>query len=362
MEPGSPEEPGTVGPHRLPGGSSGGGGHRGFQPQVAHLLLRSCLGPVLSAAALLVLVGGALQLSALILRSAVVPGVDLLARILVPLAAPLLVVVLPVAVFVGVAVGLGRWVENGTWTGLRSLGVGGRGLVGPALGLALAGAVATAVTTLALAPEGRRQVARVLLQAAGQVRLVPGHFLGLGDAVVLRRPGEGVFVVTEGVAVDASAGWVEAVEGGLVLSLEDGQAVGPGPSPFRFTFSRARFPLALPTQDRRVELEERSQSELGDLVRRMESAGRDASYEANVWLKRFTIPLAVPLLGLLAIPLGLRGSGRVLPLLLVILGYWVLIRVGDLACRQVGPWIAVSLAPAGLLAALGLAWGTWRDR
>jgi lipopolysaccharide export LptBFGC system permease protein LptF len=329
---------------------------------LTRLTLRSVLGPSLVALVLLAMTGLALQAATLLLGSAVMPSLGDTLRILLALLPAAMELALPIAFLVGLAVGYGRWHGDGTWTALRASGVAARGLLPAALllGVVLAGALAW--TTHQLAPEGRRGAARAVTRAASAAELVPGRFLSVGDTVLTEPPQGGLLLAHDEVRLYARRGALLPRDGGLLLELEGGQALGPWEHGLQLSFERASIPLPRAGGGRRVELAERSGAELAELVRRMDSKGKDASYEHAVLLKRSTLPLAALLLPLIALPLGLRWGGRPGGILGVAVGYWVLLRLGDAATSTLGPHLSACLPALGLALVAVVLWASWRDR
>lgn len=330
--------------------------------QLTRLTLRSVAAPGAVALVLIFLAGLLLQVAGLLLGSAALPGPGTAATILVAMAPAALEPTLPVAFLVGLMVGFGRWQAGGTWVALRSAGLAGRGLLRPVMLPALALVLVMAATSHWLAPAGRRVAARTLAQAAGEVELVPGRFLALGD-LVLHQPESGGLLVGQGETVVLARGSALTPHSdGLLLELEQGELSTTGPERVELSFERATLPVPVSSTGRRVELAERSDKELAELVGRMESRGRDASYELSILLKRSTLPLAPLLLPLLALPLALRWGGRPGHTLLVVLGYWSLQRIGDAACSTLGAPLATGLPLLGLALTGALLWTRWRDR
>ncbi len=329
---------------------------------LTRLTLRGLAGPSIVALALLASVGLLLQVAGLLLAAPAMPDPANTLRVLLALTPPALEHTLPVAFLVGLMVAFGRWHAEGTWTALRSAGVNGRRLLIPALIPGLALALIMSATSHFAAPAGRRAAARCLTQAASTVELTPGRFVELGG-VVLHRPSQGGLLVSQGDAVMlAGQGQLREHSDGLLLELVDGEVLGLGEEPFTLRFHTAALPIPVSSTGRRVELAERSDAELTELVDRMRSRAKDASYEHGVLLKRSAMPLLPLLLPLLALPLGLRWGGRPGHTMLVVVAAWSLLRIGDASASLLGPHLAAALPLLGLaLAALAL-WSGWRDR
>lgn len=331
-------------------------------PAVDAVLLRGLTGPVLVALVLLGAVGLLLEAGTVLARAAVIPPVHGLLGVMLGLLPAVLELALPLAFLTGLVVVLGRWHDDGTWIALRACGVGGHRLLRPAsAGALLCGLLLLGASHL-LAPVGRRVAAAQLVRACSELTPQPGGFLPLGGAM-LHRPVSGGLLLSLGeVVIVAREGTLAPRAGGLLLRLHEGEALLGAPGGAVLRFEAAEVPLALDSGHRRVELVERSDTELRDLARRRTELGRDASYERLILLKRTSLALAVLLLPLVALPLALRWGGRAAPVLGVVLLLWVLIRVGDGACAWLGPWAAAALPLAGLVAAALALWAGWRDR
>ncbi len=326
------------------------------------LTLRGVAGPCAVALALLALAGLLLQAGALLLTAPAMPEPATTLRLVLALLPAALEHTLPVAFLVGLMVAYGRWQAEGTWTALRCAGVSGRRLLLPALTLGLVLVALATLTSHSLAPAGRRAAARSLAQAAASVELVPGRFIELGGVVIHRSADGGLLVAQEDAVLVARAGQLTQRAQGLLLDLEQGAIQSLGEESMVLRFDAAALPLPVTNTGRRVELAERSDAELTDLVRRMTDRGKDPSYEHGVLIKRTTQPLLNLLLPLLALPLGLRWGGRPAHTMVVVVGAWSLLRIGDATGGVVGPHLAACLPLLGLLIAAALLWAGWRDR
>ena len=324
------------------------------------MTLRATCTPVLVTFGLLALVGLVVQSAVLLLRASAVPsfvGVLELSLAIVPAFLPLLI---SVGVFVGVWVAMGGWRARGEWTGLQALGCTGRQVARAMLLVSVLSALLVALSTQIWAPWGHRAAARVLADAAAELRLVPGQFLPMGDVVLHLGPsGEWVVAGPDWIGA-AQSGGISVVNGRPIVTLERGAASGPNRT--QVAFERADFGLVGAEQGRRIELAERSASGLRSLISSTEEAGRDASYERTVLYKRAALPVAAFLLPLLALCMGLRWGVRPVWGCAVVLGYWVLVRLGDQWCGSIGPLLAATIAPMGLLVSTLWAWAGWRDR
>ncbi|MBN1335597.1 MAG: LptF/LptG family permease [Deltaproteobacteria bacterium] len=334
--------------------------HRCGLGRLGRLLLADVAGPALAAFVLFALAGGFLEAALLVLRAPVVPGPGALLDGVLGGMPALLVLWLPLAFLVGIAVATGRWASDGTWTALSAAGVPARRLL-PAL--LLAGtclAAGSAFTAHLVAPAGRRAAARSLALAASDVRLVPGRFVPVKDAVIHRGLDGDLFFASGDLAALARSGGLSAEDDRVVVTLDHGLLQGP--AGFRASFERARLWIDLPRPGRRVEIEERSDREILDLVARMQARGQDPSHESAVLWKRSTIPLICLLLPFVALPLGLRWKGRPAQIMVVGVAAWSLVRIGDASCRVIGPPAAATLPLVGLSLLAVALWTGWRDR
>ncbi len=331
-------------------------------PTIFRLTMLGLAGPTAVTLVLVCAAGLVLQATGLLLTTAVVPDLSTTLRICGGLLPAVLEYALPVAFLVGATVAYGRWKSEGTWVALRAAGVGGRRLLLPVLALGLIGALLLAGLAHHVAPAGRRGVSRELSEAHGHVKLLPGHFMQL-RGVVLHRGLQGSLMVAEGDTVlVARQGSLEPREGGLLVRLNDGRAMGAGPDSATLAFDEALLPLPLSASGRRVELAERADAELSSLIGRMRDRGKQANYEQVLLLKRTTLPLAMLLLPWVCLPLGLRWGGKPSHTVAVAVGFWALVRIGDGACATIGAGPAAALPLLGLAIASLALWAGWADR
>ena len=324
-------------------------------------LWRDSLAPGFTSLALLMMTSLGLEAMALVIRSPIVPDPADFALALLALSPSLLPLLLPIALLLGLSVGLGRWWQDGTWSALRATGIAGRQLLGAALLLGLATAIVMLIVTHTAAPRGYRLVGEITSRAASRARLLPNHFLRLDDTVLLKRADGSLFVFDRDMAI-LSQGQLRQGEGGLDLLLEHGVLLGPTDRPALVEFQQASLPLTFNPPDRRIQLIERGTPELTKLVTRMVANGKDASYEKTVLLKRWTLPAAAMLLPFLALPMGLRWGGRPSHSLMLVMAYWMLVRIGDASCGTLGATSASTLPLVGLSLGAVLLWARWPDR
>ncbi len=319
-------------------------------------------GLAISSLGLLILLGQALAFAALAPGPA---GVLALAAGLIP---GVLALALPVGLFLGLVSAARSWAERGEWLALACSGAPARSVGGPVLALGLLMGAIQAGLTHGAEPLGRREARRTLAQAVGDLRLQPGRPVVLGDTLLVAgeadedRLGD-VLLAAGPVLTTARRAWME---GGGRIRLEDGEALGLSADPahstgvaWRLSFARAQLRLDLP--DSRVELIERSTGELVAQIARARLAGDQAVAARRTLARRSALPASVPLLALLALPLGARASRPGLVAVGTVLGWWAVLRVADQVSAQIGP-LAAAWAPFFVLAAVvALAWASWRE-
>jgi hypothetical protein len=173
--------------------------------------------------------------------------------------------------------------------------------------------------------------------------------------------------VEDGVARDVFLAAGELVGGARSLEVRGesvvlgaGTLASAGDRPWRVSWARWTRPL--PTLGGpRIELAERSNADLADLVARTEARNHPAHYERAVLHKRWLHPLAALILPLCLLPLGASGRPG-LRLGLAALGYLVAVRAGDHLAATIGGLAAASAGPV-YVATLGFGlWASWRDR
>lgn len=306
---------------------------------------------------LLVVVGQALAVAA------VAPPALGVLRMALALVPSVLGIALPVGLLFGLVAAARAWREGGDWLALSSSGASARSVLGPVLALGLVLGALVAALSHGLEPLGRREAWRTLAVAAGDLRLQPGRPMAVGDALVLAEQVQGptlsqVRLATGDTVVAARDG---ALLGGGRIALHQGQALAlraDGQVAWALDFARAD--LRLDVRAPRIELAWRTDGELWALVRRMEAEGRDATAARLTLARRVAAPLALPLLALLAVPLGARGLSPGPAAVATVLAWWAVLRVSDQLVAGLGP---VPAAGAPLLAlALGCAGAWWRWR
>lgn len=323
--------------------------------------LSSCLPGLFVTTGSVTAAGTLLLASQAFALSPVLPGPRGMLGVLAGYCPTALGVALPVGLLVGVLTASRSWWEAGELLGLACCGKRPRTLAWPvfALGLCLAGLQAG--LSHGLEPLGRSDASARLHAASSDLRLRPEQPAQLGPVLVHARAVEGrafrdVFIASPGVVAAAERGRLAS---GERLLLEGGTAVSDDPElEWSLEFDSAELSLA--QGGRRIELAERSTASLRDLVARMEARGSTAHAERLALFKRSLVPLGLPLLGLLALPLGGRGWSPGSTTLVAAVGWWALMRIGDQAVAELGPLMAGLLPHLGLMLALVWSWATWR--
>lgn len=269
---------------------------------------------------------------------------------------------LPLALFVGLLMAIGRLYGDSEMAVLASVGLGPRQLWRPLLAVTLPVALVVALASLWAAPAGAR-LAQRMIEDANRSFLVAGleagRFIELpGKAGILyvgEIDAEGsrfgrMFVQSER---EGRLDVVTAREGELILEgergryllLRDGFRVEGDPSARDFRMMRFREnELQVPDREPEVEADK---LDAAPTLALWPATGAVARAELH-W--RFATPLMVLVLGVLALPLG-RGEprqaryGRMLAALLIYINAMVLLVLGK-------GWLATGTLPAWL----GLWW------
>ena len=272
-----------------------------------------------------------------------------------------LAIIAPTAATAGGVWTLARWEREGAWLGLRSSGVRGRQLIPAFLLLGLLGGATSGFATHLLGPASRSQI-RELGRAPGAVELVPNAELRLGGVQLVVRETSGgwasdLFFASQRGFGTARRGRLVASDGGTAVELMDGVLATTEPIPITLSFRRWVLPVS---SSPRVELDELSTEELHVRWVATASAGRDASYERSVAMKRWLHPFAALILPLALLPLGVKarpmawvGCAGVV--------YLVAVRLGDQLAFVVGANLAASIGPLAAIAMGLVLWTTWRD-
>jgi LPS export ABC transporter permease LptF/LPS export ABC transporter permease LptG len=266
---------------------------------------------------------------------------------------------LPMAVLIGVLLGLGRMSADSEIIALTALGIGRRRILLPVGVLAMAGAVVTLGMTLWLGPMAVHKY-RTLetdliasqISFAVQPRVFderfPKYVLYVNDVSASGTRWHGVFLAQAGsesgsqltLAEDAIV-IAEPKEGKLELHLKGGTTHEFSPEdPDRYSvtaFGQSDWPIEannlVPAQARQFSNSERS---LWDLVYTNDAGWRDARVEVH---RRLAFPAACLVFALIAVPLGAqpRRGGRAagsLIAVMIIASYYLLTVVGAGLARQ----------------------------
>ncbi|WP_423187496.1 LPS export ABC transporter permease LptF [Alishewanella sp. d11] len=278
----------------------------------------------------------------------------------------LAVIILPLSAFLGILVAYGRFYADSEMTVLHATGVSEWYVTRLTLLLSIIMALLAGAVTLYFSPWASERENQLLERAesdAGLFSLVPGRFQHTSNekAVIFvqevsRSGGQlsKVFVAQstgqEGMAghaiVYAKGGAVaeDPQTGAQMLQLIEGRRyAGDGESPAYEITEFGRYDM----QIREQQVEQRRRK-LGSLS--TAELLQDNSAEANAeWHWRIAIPLSIPILTLIAVPLARvnprQGKfGRLLPALLLYLGYYALLIIARSALED-------GKVPA--------AWGMW---
>lgn len=328
-------------------------------------LVGEALRPMLAAVGAVAGVGLLLALSQALGRASVAPGLLGALRMALGLLPSVLSVALPVGLLFGLVTASRAWREGGDWLALAASGVGARAVLPAVVGSGLLAGLFAVGLSHVLEPLGRRDLRQTLTRAAGDIGLQPDSPVAVGDALVVAQAVDGphlgdVFIVGGQTAVAARSG---LLTGGGTLSLRDGSAVAVGPqgqAAWRLEFARAE--LRLDIVPPRVELAERTDAELAELVARRTAAGGSAMPQALALLRRTALPACLPLLAVLAVPLGARGARPGLAATLTVLLWWSVLRIADQFAASLGASLAAWMPALALVVACGGAWLSWRAR
>src|SRR6266478_5216058 len=288
---------------------------------------------------------------------------------------------IPMAVLIGVLLGLGRMSADSEIIALTALGIGRRRILLPVGVLALAGALATTVMTLWLAPVAlrtfrAREADLIASQVSFQVQprvfdeRFPRLVLFVNDVSASGTQWTGVFLAEAGgengsrVTLAQNAIVIaEPKQGKLELHLQGGSTHEfdrADPDHYSVTaFGQSDIPIevsgVVPAQPRQLSNPERS---LRELAQDKSAGWREARVEMY---RRFAFPMACFAFALIAVPLGAqprrggRAAGSLIAVLLIA-SYYLLLIMGAGMARQgavspaAGMWIADAvLALVGLV-------------
>ncbi|HXZ84447.1 MAG TPA: LptF/LptG family permease, partial [Myxococcota bacterium] len=266
----------------------------------------------------------------------------------------------------------GRMSADGEIVALRASGISATKMLPPALALGVIATVASAYLIFEVQPRASMRIRSLTRELAGSVQVIePGRFLEFGDRLLYVHsvsdpncPLEGVLL---GSAEESSRSFYAAAHCGTVENsadahtlsfvLHDGSIHFRDPDPARYR--RIRF-AALSTAvdisdytDPRPGVSQLTMEELFTASRLAKSDpeyvrlnGRFGRSIACQIQRRLSFPFASILLGLVAVPLGIRPmrSGRsagALTAIAVMALYWLLFSLGDMAAYRgvLPPWL-----------------------
>ena len=287
---------------------------------------------------------------------------------------------IPMAILIGVLLGLGRMSADSEVIALTALGIGRRRILLPVAVLAVTGACMTLMMTLWLGPLAVRTFRSLeaglltsQLNFQVQPRVFDERFLPLvlyvNDISATSTQWHGVFLAESGkengsrvTLAEHAIVIAEPKQGKLELHLQGGSTHEfdrADPDHYSVTaFGQSDWPIEvtglIPSQPRRVRNDELS---LRELARESGPAWREARVELY---RRFAFPIACFAFALVAVPIGAqprrggRAAGSLIAVLLIAT-YYLLLIVGSGFARQgtvspaVGLWMAnILLFIAGL--------------
>jgi LPS export ABC transporter permease LptF/LPS export ABC transporter permease LptG len=291
-----------------------------------------------------------------------------------------LIFTIPMAVLVGVLLGLGRMSADSEIIALTALGISRRRMLVPVAVLALTGAVLTGTLTLWLGPAAFRSLRNIeadLLASQASFQVQPRVFderfpkmvLYVNDISASGTQWHGVFLAEVGeesgsqlTLAENAIVIAEPKQGKLELHLQGGtthEVSRQDPDHYSLTdFGQSDMPIEVsglvPTQRRALSTPERR---TGDLLTDQGPVWREARVEFH---RRLAFPFACLVFALVAVPLGAqprrggRAAGTLLSVLLIGLYYSLFITGAGLSREgKLGPGLGIWLANL-VLTALGL--------
>jgi LPS export ABC transporter permease LptF/LPS export ABC transporter permease LptG len=300
------------------------------------------------------------------------PAPSVLTLFLLPVPG-ILVLTIPMAVLVGILIGLSRMSADGEVIAARAAGIGTRNFVRPVMMVALAACAISMWMSQVLAPQAARQLHRMEQEiSAGAatreiqprvfVEQFPNLLLYLQDVTESSSEWHGVFIAD---TTQRNAPKVTLAERGRVVSdrpnhsltlhLEEGTTHEIDPEhPERYSigqFTRTDIPIPLPASDSsRDDWQAPMALPLSELLAPTADPVRKLALQVELQY-RFALPVASLVLALVGIPLGLstrRGGkavGVILTIILVFI-YYIIMAFGLGFARQgrlnpvVGLWLA----------------------
>jgi len=291
-----------------------------------------------------------------------------------------LIFTIPMAVLVGVLLGLGRMSADSEIIALTALGMSRRRMLVPVAVLALTGAVLTGTLTLWLGPAAFRSLRNIesdLLASQASFQVQPRVFderfpkmvLYVNDISASGTQWHGVFLAEVGqesgsqlTLAENAIVIAEPKQGKLELHLQGGtthEVSRQDPDHYSLTdFGQSDMPIEVsglvPTQRRALSTPERG---TGDLLADQGPTWREARVEFH---RRLAFPFACLVFALVAVPLGAqprrggRAAGTLLSVLLIGLYYSLFITGAGLSREgKLGPGLGIWLANL-VLTTLGL--------
>ena len=291
-----------------------------------------------------------------------------------------LIFTLPMAVLVGVLLGLGRMSADSEIIALTALGVSRQRMLVPVAVLALTGAVATGALTLWIGPSAFRALRGIeghLLASQASFQVQPRVFderfpkmvLYVNDISASGTQWHGVFLAEAGeesgsqlTLAENAIVIAEPNQGKLELHLQGGtthEVTRNDPDHYSLTdFGQSDMPIEVsglvPTQQRALSDPERPTSEL---LRAKGAEWREARVELH---RRLAFPFACFVFALVAVPLGSqprrggRAAGTLISVLLIGLYYSLFISGAKFAREgTLSPFLGIWLANLTLIV-LGL--------
>jgi lipopolysaccharide export LptBFGC system permease protein LptF len=343
------------------------------------LILRALLAPTAVAAAA-VLGLAAIGVAARLASDPLVASLpaDSWPALLLALLVPLLSAALPLAVFAGAVAGVARLESDGAVDAARALGARPWQLAAPTVALGLLAGAMTWVAGAYGEPWGRHRARHTLAQLGGpDLRPREGPLVLASDREVLgaaavEAGGELIDVLLWRADGDelvvAPRGRVSLGDGTVEIELLGGESHLRLPGGYvraRFGSLTTSMPLHL-VSTRAREPFELMPGALVEVIRTRREAGQEVRFHRLALHRRIATALAVPLLVLLAWPLGRsrEGYGAARGVLLALglgLGYYLLLRLSDHALRELhwSPVAAAYLGATGVAMAAPIGW-IWR--
>jgi LPS export ABC transporter permease LptF/LPS export ABC transporter permease LptG len=304
-----------------------------------------------------------------------------IARLFLYIVPGVLIFTIPMAVLVGVLLGLGRMSADSEIIALTALGVSRQRMLVPVAVLALTGVVATATLTLWLGPAAFRSLRNIeadLLASQASFQVQPRVFderfpkivLYINDISASGTQWHGVFLAEVGeesgsqlTLAENAIVIAEPKQGKLELHLQGGtthEVSRQDPDHYSLTdFGQSDMPIEvsglLPTQQRALSNPERRTV---DLLFESGPTWREARVEFH---RRLAFPFACLVFALVAVPLGSqprrggRAAGTILSVLLIGLYYSLFITGAGFSREgKLSPGLGIWLANI-ILTVLGLA-------